>query len=112
MGVTQDASAFSDVTFSVVSGGGRLIATHSGNPAVQTRGPTVAAYHGLARAFIRSSEDHASGAKHQGLLRQIDKDSGKRSSVRIADPSEALKDLPPIVVKATAEGLPTELISI
>merc|ERR1712151_884029 len=115
MGVTQDASAFSDVTFSIVSGGGRLIATHSGSPAVQTRGPKIAAYHGLARAFVRSSEDHATSAVHRSLLNRIDMDTGKGASALIVEPSTICHDLmalDPIVVQAKVEGLPVASISI
>merc|ERR1711862_588152 len=99
--VTQDASAFTNVNFSIVSGAGRLIATHSGNPAVQTRGSVIAAYHGLARAFVRSSEDHASSARHRSLVRRIDRETGQGSSVHISDETGfRARSLPAIVVKA------------
>merc|ERR1712070_899646 len=81
---SQDASAFSNVTFSVLSGAGRILATHSGSPADQQQGNTLQAYHGLARVFIRSSEDHATSPSHRSLVQRIDVDSGKGSSVRVA----------------------------
>lgn len=110
--VSQDASAFFNVTFSVVSGGGRVLATHSGNPADQQSGDTVEAYHGLARAFIRSSEDHATSAAHRSLLRRIDKDSGRGSSAIVSSAGGPPGSLPPIVVQATVHGLATAQLSI
>lgn len=109
---TQDASAFFNVTFSIVSGGGRVLATHSGSPADQQQGDTVQAYHGLARAFIRSSEDHATSAAHRNLLRRIDKDSGRSASVAVSSATSHTAGLPPIVVKASVMGLPAAQLSI
>merc|ERR1712003_165660 len=96
----------------IVSGAGRLVATHSGSPADQVRGPVVPAYHGLARAFVRSSEDHATSATHRSRLLQIDKDTGVGSSALISAPDSNDQGLPPIIVKAFVEGLPDVTISI
>ena len=84
----MDSSA--KLTFSVVSGDGRLWGTHSGNPA-DTAGPDAtskAAYHGLLRVVVRSSSDHASPAAHRQRLRQIDLDSGRGGSVHVAPAEE------------------------
>jgi hypothetical protein len=112
--VTQGSSSFYNVTFTIVSGGGRILGDAvSGNPADQQRGNTVQAYHGLARAYVRSSEDHATSATHRSLLHRIDKDSGKGSSVRVAiSESSFPADLPPIIVQATIDGLPAAKLSI
>lgn len=79
-----------EVVFSVKSGDGKLWGTHSGNPAADmNKNPahsgTRAAYHGLARAYIRSSSDHATAPHHRRRLRQIDLDGGVRTV--IADPA-------------------------
>jgi hypothetical protein len=112
--VSQGASAFSKVTFSVVSGGGRVLAMHSGSPADQhpQQGDNLQAYHGLARAFIRSSEDHASSAQHRSLLRRIDKDGGKDASTTVSSADSIPDGLPPIIVRASVDGLPAVQLSI
>jgi hypothetical protein len=79
-----------EVVFEVKSGDGKLWGTHSGNPAADmntnpAHGGTRAAYHGLARAYIRSSSDHATTPDHRRRLRQIDMDGGVRTT--IADPA-------------------------
>jgi len=111
--VSQGKSSFSAVTFSIVSGGGRIVGdVISGNPADQQRGNTVQAYHGLARAFVRSSEDHATSAVHRSLLHRIDKDSGKGTSARVVMPEDSPADVAPIVVQARIDGLPAATLSI
>ena len=81
--------AMDEVVFRVAAGDGRLWATHSGNPAPDmnknpAHGGTRHAYHGLARAYIRSSSDHATAPRHRRRLRQIDVDGGRLTA--IADP--------------------------
>jgi hypothetical protein len=69
--------AMDEVVFTVKSGEGKLWATHSGNPAPDlndnpVHGPVRAAYHGLVRAYVRSSSDRATAPAHRRRLRQID----------------------------------------
>ena len=108
--------AMDEVVFAVKSGEGRLWATHSGNPAANmtqnpAHGGTRAAYHGLVRAYIRSSSDHATAPAHRRRLRQIDVDGGIRTT--IADPAVVAaaseQELEGIVVTVTlkaCEGKP------
>lgn len=105
--------AMNTIEFKVVSGDGILWATHSGNPASMEppHGGNRTAYHGLARAIIRSSSDHASSPAHRRLMRQIDLDHGRRTT--IADPDSVLRGpLDPIVVTATAKGMADATLSI
>lgn len=112
--------AMNTVVFKVTAGDGILWATHSGNP-VGLEPPhsgTRAAYHGLARAIIRSSSDHATPAAHRRRMRQVDTDHGRRTT--IADPDRGATGprgvgggaLPPIIVTASVQGLPDASLSI
>ena len=73
--------AMDEIVFAIGSGEGKLWATHSGNPAADmnknpVHGNTRAAYHGLARAYVRSSSDRATAPAHRRRLREIDVDGG------------------------------------
>lgn len=63
----------------------------------------VPAYHGLARAFVRTTVDAATPLWHRNRLLEIDLESGQGSSVTIstADDIEAAD----IVIQAAAPGL-------
>mmetsp|Transcript_72585 Transcript_72585/g.208374 ORF Transcript_72585/g.208374 Transcript_72585/m.208374 type:complete len:162 (-) Transcript_72585:49-534(-) len=117
--VTQDNGAFAEVTVRVLSGAGRVLAVHSGGPAdIHPAGSaTTQAYHGLVRALIRSTEDSATSARHRRLLHHITLDAGRGPAASaVRDP--ALEDLAsegppaPIVVEATAKGLPPATLEI
>ena len=110
------------VTFAVASGEGRVWATHSGNPVglEPPHSPTRKAYHGLARAIVRSTADRATSPRHRALLRAIDCDHG-RGGTFIAVPEMATNSsgshasdaaLDPIVVTASAPGLTPVRIEI
>jgi hypothetical protein len=89
-----------NVTFVVQSGPGKVWTTHNGDPA-NTHSNDDAwtlAYHGLARAIIRTTADHATPAEHRRLMRAIDLDGGV--STRVVDPDAAAEPLADIVVKA------------
>ena len=95
------------VTFTVASGPGKLLATHNGDPADLTpaNAATQPAYHGLARAYIRSSVDHASAVEHRRRLLEVDMDSGQKGSTVVVDPdAQEQAPLSDIVVKATLVG--------
>ena len=80
------ADASHEVTFEVVSGGGAVWGTHSGNPAdLHPHLPARRAYHGLARCIVRSTADAATLPWHRARLREIDLDGGERTTV--ADPA-------------------------
>lgn len=100
------------VVFSVVSGPGKVWATHNGDPANTVPGWYGAvhgnpAYHGLSRAIIRTTADHATPAWHRQRLLEIDSD---RTVDIVAPGSE--RQLNAIVVQAEVEGLETAQISI
>jgi hypothetical protein len=107
--VTSAADAFSEITFAVTSGGGRLVATHSGDPAEQERGASVNAYHGLVRAFVRSSEVRAGPAARRALLAAVTPTAGHHTRIFTG---EQLGAVDPIVVTATVAGLPPATLSI
>jgi len=97
------SDAMLPIKFSISSGPGAVIATHNGDPACQTGRmgnadhDKAAAYHGLARAFVRSTTDHATGRAHRRRLREIDVDS----VAKIADPDDEYLAAPSdIVIKA------------
>lgn len=87
--------------------------THNGDPA-NTSPNTAAwnlAYHGLARAIVRTTEVHAGPEWHRRRLLEIDADSG--SSIRVIDPAAAAAGGPAdIVVHATAEGFAPATVTI
>ena len=98
---------FSDnnVTFSVESGPGKIWTTHNGDPANlhSNDDSWTQAYHGLARAIIRTTADHSTPARHRRLMRAIDMDGGKVT--RIINPDDAAAEpVAPIVVKAVVKG--------
>jgi hypothetical protein len=115
--------AMDEIVFAVKSGDGKLWGTHSGNPAADmnknpVHGGARAAYHGLARAYIRSSSDHATVPAHRHRLRQIDLDGGV--STIIADPSMDAVAAPLADIEVTATlkscagkaGCPTDTLTI
>eukprot|EP00035_Acanthoeca_spectabilis_P016130 m.326674 g.326674 ORF g.326674 m.326674 type:complete len:946 (-) comp16485_c0_seq4:4008-6845(-) len=101
--------ASQNMTFKIVSGPGIVWATHNGDPANDSPSlaPWTPAYHGLARAFVRSTSDHSTTPEHRRRLLQIDLDS----NVHVAPPS-SLADPDPIVVEVTVEGGLTAQVTI
>lgn len=78
-------NAADNVSFRVVSGPGRIWATHNGDPASDTPRdvPWHPAYKGLARAFVRTTTDAATPLAHRARVREIDVESGLGESVKI-----------------------------
>ena len=70
-------------------------------------GGTRAAYHGLARAYIRSSADHATAPDHRRRLRQIDLDGGVRTKIAAATDNGSAAPLAGIEVVAMLKSDPT-----
>ena len=105
-------SSFHNVTFSIVSGPGRIIGVGNGNPACHD--PNHAnwrnAYHGLARAIVQVTEDHATSPLHRKRLIEIDREGGIRT--RIISPDERGASDDSIVVQASVEGLGSATVSI
>lgn len=97
------ATAMNNMSFRVVSGPGRIWATHNGDPA--NTSPSLSswtpAYHGLARAFIRSTSVHATSNLHRKRLIEIDIDGNKTVRVEADDCST----VEPIVVEVKVDGI-------
>lgn len=119
-GVLAD-QADAEVTFAVLSGDGKIWATHNGDASSHEapHGPRHKAYHGLARAFVRSSSDRATSIAHRRRLLEVDLDGGHSTKIHIesgtglgaaADVAQVM--LPSIVVKATVVGLPPATLKI
>ena len=102
------------VTFRVVSGPGKVWATHNGDPA--NLSPSLAAwtpaYHGLARAFVRTTMDASSSSEHRRRLRQIDLDTPVNPSLEVLPPEQVRSAPSDIVVEASVPGLAPSKINI
>lgn len=107
-------NATTNVSFTVLSGPGRIWTTHNGDPANDNpRDVTwVPAYHGLARAFVRTTVDAATPLWHRQRMREIDRDGGRGNSisVRIADVEATAVD--DIILQAEAPGLAPAKLTI
>ena len=105
-------SSTHNVTFQVVSGPGRIIGVGNGNPTCHepNQVPWRSAYHGLARAIVQVTEDHATSAEHRRRLLQIDRDGGVRT--RIIPPEASISPDIEIVVEASVAGLGSSRVSI
>jgi len=71
-GVTISIDSDVNVTFSILSGPARILATHNGNPAnlSPSHAPWTMTYGGLARCFVRVTTDAASLSRNR--IVQID----------------------------------------
>ena len=60
-------TANNNVSFTVLSGPGKVWTTHNGDPAnvKSNDAPWNLAYHGLARVYIRTTADHATPPQHR-----------------------------------------------
>ena len=113
------------VSFRVVSGPGRVQGTHNGDPHARARNdaPSHAAYHGLVRAVVRVTSVAARPHAERAALARIDLGGPMAAAhaqarapmggntPRAADAPE-VEELQPIVVEASAPGLPPVRVSI
>jgi hypothetical protein len=101
-----------NVTFSIVSGPGRIVGVGNGNP--QCHEPNQAswrsAYHGLARVIVQVTEDHSTPSSHRQRLIQIDRDGSKRTYIQ--DPLQPVEAPDAIVVQASVEGVGSSTVTI
>merc|ERR1719174_1964007 len=83
----QDPSASTNITFVIASGGGRILGTHNGSPyvTVDSTDATCAAHHGLARAFVQSTEVRVGTAAERQLLREVTTDMGRDGTSSVVD---------------------------
>jgi len=100
-----------NVTFSV-SGPGRVIASHNGDPACHTPNlvPWHEVFHGFVRGLIQVTTDAATPPRLRKRILEIDMDSGHRT--RILDPTSTLHVAPVITVTATSPGLTAAKVEI
>ena len=102
-------NASHNVSFRVVSGPGRVVGAHSGDPRAHepTHGTAHhTAYHGLVRGALMVTSDAALAATAAGrLMAQIDVHGGHFDEGRLGGAV-------PIVVEASAPGLPAATFSI
>ena len=96
-------NAANPISFAVKSGSGRLVGTHNGqvDSRESSAQPTVAAYHGLARAVVMVTSVAALPAFERELLAAIDLDS-MVTGLKGGDEPGAVAG---IVVQASSPGL-------
>ena len=99
-----------NVSFSIVSGPGRIIGVGNGDPSCHepNQADWRSAYHGLARVIVQVTEDHTS--KYRDRMIQIDRDGGKRT--RIFDSNTEAPDLDGIIVQVSASGVGSSTVTI
>lgn len=99
-----DHTSTANITFSIVSGPGKVVATHNGN--VQNHEPNLApwhsAYHGLVRGIVRVTQNAAFAPWHRSRLAEIDLDGSIGPTELIASGTLEAKN---IVVEASSPGL-------
>ena len=110
--VVRDCAA--QITFSVESGPAALLATANGDPAdhVVIHSPTRKAYHGLARAFIRSKVDASGTAAERALRKTVNADAGLGHGGATIVEGAAEDAASDVVVMACADGLPCAQLTI
>lgn len=109
------ADATNNVTFKIVSGPGRIIGAHNGDPQCHEPNQVTwhSAYHGLVRAVIMTTEDKSSAPWHRARLQEIDGDSGSITLITPHSGDSSVDGVAtPIVVEASAANLPPVRIAI
>ena len=99
-----DQTASNQITFKVVSGPGKVVASHNGD--VQNHEPNLgashAAYHGLVRGVIRVTQDAASPSWARARRRHIDAEHAAGPTDVLDVSGQASTE---IVVEASSPGL-------
>ena len=105
-------SASHNVSFSIVSGPGRIIGVGNGDPFCHEPNKVSwrSAYHGLVRVVVQVTENAASSPLERRRMIQIDRDGGSRTT--IIHPEDTTPRAPSIVVKAFVEGLESSMVTI
>ena len=105
-------SASHNVTFSIVSGPGRIIGVGNGNPMCHepNKASWRSAYHGLARVIVQVTQNAASSLHHRKRMIQIDREGGV--CTHIVPPEDTSPRDDAIVVQASVEGLGSSTVSI
>jgi len=105
------SQATNNVSFEIVSGPGRIVGAHNGDPQCHepNQVPWHSAYHGLVRAVVMVTEDSSSPSWHRSRLLEIDVNANAQT--RIVRDEEMVAAVP-IVVRASSSGLPDATIQI
>ena len=109
------ADATHNVSFEVLSGPARIIGAHNGDPRCHEPNQVTwhSAYHGLVRATIITTEDKSSPAWHRLRLQEIDIESGLQTRITTHTGNTTIDAAAePIVLKASAPGLPSATLKI
>ena len=109
--VVEDASH--NVSFRVVSGPGRIIGVHSGDPASHehNQSPFHTAYHGLVRAVVGVTTDLATSREARHRMKMMEPDNHV-VAFETSEAEEATLAAADIVVEASALGLMTQRVTI
>lgn len=107
------ADASHNVTFSVVSGPGRIIGVGNGDPVSHERNKASwrSAHHGLARAVVQTTVDLASADRARKAEIDVEGSMGQVKR-RLGSTTLLAPKLDPIVVEAYVEGLGSARITI
>jgi len=105
-------SSAANVTFTIVSGPGRVIASHNGDQGNHepNHAPWHSAFHGLVRGIVQVTVDAATPTWHRRRMLQIDTDANRRTT--IVNPDGVSDPPPDIVVQATSPGLTSSTVTI
>ena len=102
------------VTYTVVSGPGRVLATHNGDSANHqpNLSPWHSSYGGLTRGIIQTTTDAGTPAWHRRRLLQIDAEANLRTKIADLDDLNAATAATGIVVQVSNPGLTSATITI
>ena len=104
--------AKNNVSFSIVSGPGRVVGSHNGNQSCHepNHAPWHSAYQGLVRGVIMVTEDSATPDWHRDRMLEID--GADANSIVIPPNSDRSGAAEAIVVSIASEGLTSATVSI
>ena len=116
----RENSTNATVSFSVASGGGRILGTISGSPWDQPldepqfdqTGASYPAHYGMLRAFVQSTRVCAGTKAERARLKAIHVDAGRDGTSQIGADASCNKHPDDILVLARAEGMPLATLRI
>ena len=96
--------ANNNITFTIVSGAGKIWGTHNGDPAnlSPNHASWTLAYHGLARAVVRTTKDSSSPGWHRNRLLEMIPKSERTVNV-LSSETHAYNEA--IIIRAHADGI-------
>jgi hypothetical protein len=104
------AMATHNVTFTVISGAGRILGVGNGDPTNHepNQASWRSAFHGLVRGVVQVTHVASSSSWHREAMRQMDLEGGHRTSIASGTAISA----DPIVIEASSPGLKSSRVSI